>query len=280
MRIGKYEVISIKSGLFRLDGGAMFGVVPKVLWNKLNPADDLNRINLTTRSLLLISDQRKILVDTGLGNKFDEKFKNIYAIENLPIDVALIKKGINPEEITDVIITHLHFDHTGGSTKIENDRIIPTFLNAKYYIQKSHFDWALNPSDKDRASFIKQDFLPLKEFNQIVFTDGDFKLDDEIEILISNGHTPNQQHLKVSDGTTTLFYCGDLIPTSAHIPYPYVMSYDLYPLTTIEEKKRILPQAFEENWILFFEHDPFVSSVTLSEGKKGFEIREKNIIQD
>lgn len=280
MRIGKYEVISIKSGLFRLDGGAMFGVVPKVLWNKLNPADDLNRINLTTRSLLLISDQRKILVDTGLGNKFDEKFKNIYAIENLPIDVALIKKGINPEEITDVIITHLHFDHTGGSTKIENDRIIPTFLNAKYYIQKSHFDWALNPSDKDRASFIKQDFLPLKEFNQIVFTDGDFKLDDEIEILISNGHTPNQQHLKVSDGSTTLFYCGDLIPTSAHIPYPYVMSYDLYPLTTIEEKKRILPQAFEENWILFFEHDPFVSSVTLSEGKKGFEIREKNIIQD
>lgn len=280
MRIGKYEVISIKSGLFRLDGGAMFGVVPKVLWNKLNPADDLNRINLTTRSLLLISDQRKILVDTGLGNKFDEKFKNIYAIENLPIDVALIKKGINPEEITDVIITHLHFDHTGGSTKIENDRIIPTFLNAKYYIQKSHFDWALNPSDKDRASFIKQDFLPLKEFNQIVFTDGDLKLDDEIEILISNGHTPNQQHLKVSDGSTTLFYCGDLIPTSAHIPYPYVMSYDLYPLTTIEEKKRILPQAFEENWILFFEHDPFVSSVTLSEGKKGFEIREKNIIQD
>ncbi|MCR4416200.1 MAG: MBL fold metallo-hydrolase [Ignavibacteria bacterium] len=280
MRIGKYEVISIKSGLFRLDGGAMFGVVPKVLWNKLNPADDLNRINLTTRSLLLISDQRKILVDTGLGNKFDEKFKNIYAIENLPIDAALIKKGINPEEITDVIITHLHFDHTGGSTKIENDRIIPTFSNAKYYIQKSHFDWALNPSDKDRASFIKQDFLPLKEFNQIVFTDGDFKLDDEIEILISNGHTPNQQHLKVSDGTTTLFYCGDLIPTSAHIPYPYVMSYDLYPLTTIEEKKRILPQAFEENWILFFEHDPFVSSVTLSEGKKGFEIREKNIIQD
>lgn len=280
MRIGKYEVISIKSGLFRLDGGAMFGVVPKVLWNKLNPADDLNRINLTTRSLLLISDQRKILVDTGLGNKFDEKFKNIYAIENLPIDAALIKKGINPDEITDVIITHLHFDHTGGSTKIENDRIIPTFLNAKYYIQKSHFDWALNPSDKDRASFIKQDFLPLKEFNQIVFTDGDLKLDDEIEILISNGHTPNQQHLKVSDGSTTLFYCGDLIPTSAHIPYPYVMSYDLYPLTTIEEKKRILPQAFEENWILFFEHDPFVSSVTLSEGKKGFEIREKNIIQD
>jgi glyoxylase-like metal-dependent hydrolase (beta-lactamase superfamily II) len=280
MRIGKYEVISIKSGMFRLDGGAMFGVVPKVLWNKLNPADDLNRINLTTRSLLLISDQRKILVDTGLGNKFDEKFKNIYAIENLPIDAALIKKGINPEEITDVIITHLHFDHTGGSTKIENDRIIPTFSNAKYYIQKSHFDWALNPSDKDRASFIKQDFLPLEKFNQIVFTDGNFKLDDEIEILISNGHTPNQQHLKVSDGTTTLFYCGDLIPTSAHIPYPYVMSYDLYPLTTIEEKKKILPQAFEENWILFFEHDPFVSSVTLSEGKKGFEIREKNIIQD
>ncbi|MGB9664399.1 MAG: MBL fold metallo-hydrolase [Ignavibacteria bacterium] len=280
MRIGKYEIVSVKSGMFRLDGGAMFGVVPKVLWNKLNPADDLNRINLTTRSLLLVSDRRKILVDTGLGNKFDDKFKNIYAIDNFPIDEALRQKGFHQDEITDVLITHLHFDHTGGSTKFENNSVIPTFKNAKYYVQKSQFEWALNPSDKDRASFVKEDFLPIQEFNQVEFTEGNFRLDDEIEIIISNGHTPSQQHLKISDGKNTLFYCGDLIPTSAHIPFPYVMSYDLFPLTTIEEKKKILPQAYEEKWILFFEHDPFVSSVIITEGKKGFEIKEKNIIED
>ena len=280
MRIGKYEILSIKSGMFRLDGGAMFGIVPKVLWNKLNHADDLNRINLATRSLLLISDKRKILVDTGLGNKFDEKFKNIYAIENIQIDEALKKKGFRRDDITDVIITHLHFDHTGGSTEFENGSIVPTFKKAKYYIQKSQFNWALNPTDKDRLSFIKEDFLPIKDFNQIEFTEGNFKLDDEIEILISNGHTPYQQHLKISDGKNTVFYCGDLIPTSAHLPYPYVMSYDLHPLTTIEEKKKFLHQAFEENWILFFEHDPFTSSIILGEGKKGFEVKEKDIIQD
>lgn len=280
MKIGKYEIYSVKSGIFRLDGGAMFGVVPKVLWNKLNPADDLNRINLVTRSLLLISNDKKILVDTGLGNKFDEKFKDIYAVENISIEEALKLKGFHSDEITDVVITHLHFDHTGGSTKLEDGSIVPTFKNAKYYIQKSHFEWALNPSEKDRASFLKENFLPIKDFNQIVFTEGNFKLDEEIEIKVSNGHTPFQQHLKISDGENTIFYCGDLIPTSAHIPYPYVMSYDLYPLTTIEEKKKILPQAFEGNWILFFEHDPFTSSVTITEGKKGFEIKEKDIIPD
>lgn len=275
MKIGKYEILSVKSGTFKLDGGAMFGVVPKVLWNKTNPADDLNRINLATRSLLLISEKRKILVDTGIGNKFDEKFKNIYAVENLTIDEVIKQKGINPDTITDVVITHLHFDHAGGSTKISGDEVIPTFRNAKYHIQKGHYEWALNPSEKDRASFLKDDFLPLQDFNQLVLTEGEFKLDDEIEIIVSNGHTPFQQHLKISDGKQTLFYCGDMIPTSSHIPYPYVMSYDLYPLTTIEEKKKILPQAYEENWILFFEHDPDISAVTLKESKKGFEINQK-----
>ncbi|MCX8057533.1 MAG: MBL fold metallo-hydrolase [Ignavibacteria bacterium] len=274
MKIGKYEIISVKSGMFRLDGGAMFGVVPKVLWNKTNPADELNRIDLATRSLLLVSNDKKILVDTGLGNKFDEKFKQIYAVDNLPIDEALKLMHINPDEITDVIITHLHFDHTGGSTKKFDDEVAPTFRNAKYYVQKEHFEWALNPSDKDRASFLKEDFLPLQDFNQLILTEGNFKFDDEIEILTFNGHTPFQQLPKISDGEKTIFYCGDLIPTSSHIPYPYVMSYDLFPLTTIEEKKKLLPQAFEEKWILFFEHDPKTSAITLKEGKKGFEINQ------
>ncbi len=272
MKIGKYEIHSIKSGIFKLDGGAMFGVVPKVLWNKTNQSDELNRINLATRSLLLISEKRKVLVDTGIGNKFDDKFKTIYAVENHGIDDALRMKGIDPDQITDVIITHLHFDHTGGSTKNCGDEIIPTFKNAKYYIQKAQYEWALNPSDKDKASYLKEDFIPIRNFNQLVLTEGNFQLDDDIEVIISNGHTPFQQHLKISDGQRTIFYCGDLIPTSSHIPYPYVMSYDLFPLTTIEEKKKILPQAYEENWILFFEHDPKISAVTLKEGKKGFEV--------
>ncbi len=275
MKIGKYKIYSLKSGIFRLDGGAMFGVVPKVIWNKLNPADELNRINLSTRSLLLVSDKKKIIVDTGIGNKFDEKFKNIYAIENLSLEDLLNSKGIEPDSITDVIITHLHFDHTGGSTKIINDKIVPTFRNAKYFVQRKQFEWALNPSEKDRASFIKDDFLPLQEFNQLVLKDGNFKFDDEIEIITTNGHTPYQQHLKISDGENILFYCGDLIPTTAHIPIPYVMSYDLFPVTTIEEKKKILLQAFEEKWLLFFEHDPEISAVNLKESKKGFEVDQK-----
>ncbi len=196
MKIGKYEIYSIKSGMFKLDGGAMFGVVPKVLWNKTNPADDLNRINLATRSLLLVSEDRRILVDTGIGNKNDEKFKNIYAVENLSIDEALTKKGFNSDSITDVVISHLHFDHAGGSTKLSDKEIVPAFKNAKFYIQKEHYQWALNPSEKDRASFLKDDFLPLQDFNQLILTEGNFKLDDEIEIIVSNGHTPFQQHLK------------------------------------------------------------------------------------
>lgn len=272
MKIGKYEIHSIKSGIFKLDGGAMFGVVPKVLWNKTNTSDELNRIYLATRSLLLISEKRKVLVDTGIGNKFDDKFKTIYAVENHGIDDALRMKGFDPDQITDVLITHLHFDHTGGSTKKLGDEIIPTFKNAKYYIQKAQYEWALNPSDKDKASYLKEDFIPIRDFNQLVLKEGNFQLDDDIEVITSNGHTPFQQHLKISDGQKTIFYCGDLIPTSSHIPYPYVMSYDLFPLTTIEEKKKILPQAYEENWILFFEHDPNISSVTLKEGKKGFEV--------
>ncbi len=280
MKLGKWELISVKSGKFGLDGGAMFGVVPKVLWNKTNPADEQNRIDLATRSLLLISNDRKILVDTGLGNKFDDKFKSIYAIQNIPIDEALKQKNILPDEITDVIITHLHFDHTGGSTKRVNGKVVPTFPNAKYYVQKDHYHWALNPSEKDKASFLLDDFQPLEEHGQLIILEGSTKITEEIEVITTNGHTPAQQHLKLTVNDKTIFYCGDLIPTSSHIQFPYIMSYDLYPLTTLKEKKEILPIAYEEKWILFFEHDPLVSSVTITSGSKGFVADTKNIIPD
>lgn len=282
MKLGKFEIHSIVTGRFALDGGAMFGVVPKVLWERTNPADDRNRITLSMRSLLIISDDRKILVDTGAGNKNNDKFKSIYGIQNVDgwFDNALKKYELTTNDITDVILTHLHFDHCGGSTKLVDDKVIPTFPKAKYYIQREHFEWALNSSDKDRVSFIKDDFIPLKNNDQLVLTEGEFRLFDGIEILTSNGHTPKQQHVKLSSEGKTIFYTGDLIPTASHIPYPYVMGYDLYPIKTIEEKKKILPQAYEENWILFFEHDPFVNSVRITSSEKGFIIKEKNILDD
>lgn len=282
MKLGKFEIHSIVTGQFALDGGAMFGVVPKVLWERTNPADDRNRITLSMRSLLIISDDRKILVDTGAGNKNNDKFKSIYGIQNVDgwFDNALKKYELTTNDITDVILTHLHFDHCGGSTKLVDDKVIPTFPKAKYYIQREHFEWALNSSDKDRVSFIKDDFIPLKNNDQLVLTEGEFRLFDGIEILTSNGHTPKQQHVKLSSEGKTIFYTGDLIPTASHIPYPYVMGYDLYPIKTIEEKKKILPQAYEENWILFFEHDPFVNSVRITSSEKGFIIKEKNILDD
>lgn len=282
MKLGKFEIHSIVTGQFALDGGAMFGVVPKVLWERTNPADDRNRIALSMRSLLIISNDRKILVDTGAGNKNNDKFNSIYGIQNVDgwFDNALKKYDLTTNDITDVILTHLHFDHCGGSTKLVDDEVVPTFPKAKYYIQREHFEWALNASDKDRVSFIKDDFIPLKNNDQLVLTEGEFRLFDGIEILTSNGHTPKQQHVKLSSEGKTIFYTGDLIPTASHIPYPYVMGYDLYPIKTIEEKKKILPQAYEENWILFFEHDPFVNSVTIISSEKGFIIKEKNILDD
>jgi glyoxylase-like metal-dependent hydrolase (beta-lactamase superfamily II) len=282
MKFGKFEIHPILTGHFALDGGAMFGVVPKVLWEKTNPADKQNRITLAMRSLLIISDDRKILVDTGAGNKNNDKFNSIYGIQNADgwFNSALKRFNILPDDITDVILTHLHFDHCGGSTKIAEGEVIPTFANAKYYIQREHFEWALKASDKDRASFLKDDFMPLKNFSQLILLEGEIELFDGLEILTSNGHTPKQQHVKLCSEEKKLFYTADMIPTSSHIPYPYVMGYDLYPVTTIEEKKKILPQAYEENWILFFEHDPFVHSATITSTEKGFIVKQKNILED
>lgn len=278
MKIGKYELYTVETGRFRLDGGAMFGIVPKVIWNKLNPADERNRIELALRTLLIVEDKRKILVDTGIGNKWQDKYRDIYGIDHskFTLEKSLEKLGFKTDDITDVILTHLHFDHAGGSTYIDEDGTIkPTFKNATYYVQKSNLDLALNPNEKDRASYLKENFVPLMEFNQLEVVDGEFEIFDGIEIIVSNGHTTGQQLVKVSDGEKTLIYCGDLIPTSSHIPIPYVMAYDLRPLVTMEEKKKLLKQAVEENWILFFEHDPYADAVTVKLGKKNYEIKER-----
>lgn len=276
MQIGKYKLSIVESGFFALDGGAMFGIIPKVLWQKTNPPDEINRIKMSTRHLLLESDSKKIIIDTGMGDKWDEKLKSIYSIDDkFSMNLALAHKGIKVDDITDVILTHLHFDHTGGSTKQNNEKLEPAFPNAKYYVQKQNFDWARLPSDRDKASYIKENFLPLFEEGLIKFINGDKQLDDEIELIVINGHTFGQQMVKISDRATTFLFCADLIPTYAHIPLPYIMGYDLQPLVTLEEKKTILKRALDEDWKLFFGHDPEIAFASIKKFGEGYKVDKK-----
>ncbi len=277
MKIGKYDVRFLPTASFGLDGGAMFGIIPKVLWQKTNPPDDANRITLGTRCILLQSDSKNILVDTGIGDFWDEKFNKIYRIDKSEsyLEKSLKDLNLSAGDITDVILTHLHFDHTGGSTVLDNEKMIPAFPNANYYVQKKHFEWAMNPSDRDKGSFIQNRFVPLHENGVLNFIEGDSRFDDEIELLVINGHTFAQQMIKLSGGNETLLFCGDLIPTASHVPVPYVMGYDIQPLVTVEEKKKYLSLAVEEEWKLVFEHDPFVTAATVTKTAKGFAVKEK-----
>jgi len=277
LKIGKYKIKILDAAKFALDGGAMFGIIPKQLWQKTNPADSLNRVILSANCLLLESGNKKILVDTGLGNKWDEKSKLIYNIEQINIGIIeqLKQYGISAEQITDVILTHLHFDHTGGSTRFVNGKIVPTFSNATYYVSKKNFDWAMSPSERDKGSYIKDNFEPLAKEGVLKFLDDDENFDDVISLITINGHTFGQQMIKISDSTNTLLYCGDLLPFSSHVHLPNIMGYDLQPLVTLEEKKRILTKATEEDWLLVFEHDPFTQSAKVQRTEKSFSIKEK-----
>ena len=278
MQIGKYTLKTILSGFIGLDGGAMFGIIPKPLWEKTNPADELNRVTLSTRSLLLASEDKKILIDTGMGSKWDEKSKKIYRIDpKLDIELALLQYEINPNEITDVLLTHLHFDHTGGSTKLENGKIIPTFPNAKYFVQKKNFEWAMNPSDRDKGSYIKENFEPLVKEGVLNLIDGEINFDENISFRIINGHTFAQQMIKISDSSNTILYCADLMPFVSHIRIPYVMGYDLQPMVTVQEKQKYLQLAANENWYLFFGHDPEFSLATVKHSEKGI-VQDKTFV--
>ncbi len=276
MIIGKYKISTIETGTFGLDGGAMFGIIPKPLWNKSTPADEKNRIKLGARCLLLESSSKKILIDTGMGNNWDEKSKKIYDIkqpENVLVQ-ALAEKNIQPEEITDVILTHLHFDHVGGAVRNENGKIMPVFTNAKFHIQKDQYKWASEPSDKDKGSFIKSTFVPLYNEGMINFVHGEKQFDDEITLIPTGGHTFGHQIIKIADSSNTLLYCADLIPTMAHVPLPYIMGYDINPLISIKEKKMYLRLAETENWKLIFEHDPVNVCATVKSTEKGFAVKE------
>ncbi len=272
MRIGKYKLTILNTGTFGLDGGAMFGIIPKPLWQKNTPADDKNRITLGARCLLLESDSKKVLVETGMGDSWDEKFKSIYNVDfsENNLDKSLANIGLKNEDITDVILTHLHFDHTGGSTKLENEKFVPAFPNAKYHVQKEQLNWAENSSSRDKGSFIPHTFLPLVKEGVLKFTKADSYFDDGIQFFKINGHTIGQQILKISDDSNTYLFCADLIPTMHHIPITYVMGYDIQPLETVKEKDKYLHLAVEENWKLIFGHDNNNACATVKLTEKGY----------
>ncbi|MDR4505004.1 MAG: MBL fold metallo-hydrolase [Candidatus Scalindua sp.] len=277
MKIGKYELHQIETGIFGLDGGAMFGIVPRPLWSKLNIPDEENRIDMALRALLIMGDKRNILVDTGIGNKFTDKHKKIYRIdqEKNNLNDSLKKFNLGTEDITDVLLTHLHFDHAGGATGIEDGEHTLTFPNATYYVQKINYEWALNPSDKDRGSYLRENFVPIAEKEKLHMVEGEGEIFPQIEVLVSNGHTVGQQLVKVSDGKQTLVYCADLIPTVSHIKIPYITGYDIYPLKTIDEKRELLSMASSNGWVLFLEHDADSEAVKVEKSEVGFTVREK-----
>ncbi len=273
------QVYSVDTGYFKLDGGAMFGVVPKVLWNKLNPADDNNLCTWAMRCMLIEDGEQKILIDTGMGNKQSEKFFSYYYPHG---DGELMKSiqqlGFSAEDITDVILTHLHFDHCGGAVIKKDEKLIPAFPNAIYWSTAKHWDWAMNPNSREKASFLKENFVPLQEHGQLKFIDenenGITAFSSNIDILFAYGHTQSMMLPLIKYKEKTVCYMADLIPSSSHIPLPYVMGYDMFPMTTLIEKEKFLKKACEENYVLFFEHDPVGECCTVELTEKGFKRKE------
>lgn len=286
LQIGPYEVCPIPTGVFGLDGGAMFGTVPKVLWEKSNPPDEKNRIEMEARGLLLKSKDCNILIDTGnggdfvlkYGEKLGPKFAQMYNIsdEGPSLLKSLKTHGLNPEDIHHVVLTHLHFDHAGGATTELNGQLVPTFPNAQYWVQKGNFETASLPNLRERASYYPANFIPLKDKGVLNFLDGDKEnFLPGLSALTSDGHTKSQQMIKVTDGSVTLLYCGDVVPTSTHVKVPWLMGYDLHPLTLMEEKQKYLAQAADQSWYLFFEHDPYCDSALIERNGQDFGVKKR-----
>ena len=271
------KLYSINTGYFKLDGGAMFGVVPKSLWQKTNPADDNNMCSWAMRALLLEDGDRLMLFDCGIGDKQSEKFFGYYFLYgDDTLDKSLAANGFSRNDITDVFLTHLHFDHCGGAIIRDGELLVPAFPNAHFWSNKAHWEWATNPNDREKASFLKENIIPLEESGQLKmiqrhddYTEGVFP---EIDVLFVDGHTESQMIPHIHYKGRKIAYVADLIPSVGHIPLPYVMGYDVRPLVTLEEKKRFLDWAVEEDYILFFEHDPENECCTLQRTEKGVRV--------
>lgn len=284
LTIGDYRVHAVPTGLFGLDGGAMFGTVPKVMWEKSNPPDSQNRIAMEARALLLKSKGRVVIVDCGIGADFNAKygekmgpkFAEMYAMDGGSTSLAnsLINIGLTTKDVTDVILTHLHFDHAGNATRADgNGKLVPTFENARYYVQRANLETARTPNRRERASYYAANFEPLIEAGVLTILDGPVsELMPGISVGVSDGHTLGQQYVRVSDGKTTLYYCADVIPTSSHVRLSWVMGYDLRPLDLIEEKVKLLEQAAREHAYLFFEHDPYLDATQVIKDRGDFAV--------
>lgn len=283
------KLYSINTGYFKLDGGAMFGVVPKMIWNEINPADENNLCSWALRCLLIEDGNRLILVDNGMGDKQEAKFlRHYYLHGDDTLDKSLTKYGFHRDDITDVFLTHLHFDHCGGSIKREGDKLVPAFKNATYWSNKQHWNWATHPNDREKASFLKENILPIEESGQLKFVDNMPMTDDGTKAMIVpetlpevdwelastkirfvNGHTNSMMLPQIKYKDKTIVYVADLLPSEGHIPIPYVMAYDMFPLTTLNEKKSFLKEAVENDYILFFEHDPLHECCNLKQTERG-----------
>jgi glyoxylase-like metal-dependent hydrolase (beta-lactamase superfamily II) len=275
------KLYSINTGYFKLDGGAMFGVVPKTMWNKLNPADENNLCNWAMRSLLIEDGNKLILIDNGLGDKQDAKFFGHYHLNgDDTLDQSLAKYGFSKDDITDVILTHLHFDHCGGSIKREGDKLVPAFKNATFWSNENHWKWATQPNEREKASFLKENILPIQESGQLKFAPVEENVSiitEKLTLKFVSGHTDAMMLPVIQYQNKTIVFAADLLPSVAHIPMPYIMAYDMFPLTTLNEKRSFLNEALLKDYILFFEHDPAIECCTLQNAERG--IREKEIFK-
>lgn len=288
------KLYSINAGYFKLDGGAMFGVVPKSIWNKLNPADENNMCSWALRCLLVEDEGRLILIDNGMGDKQDEKFFGHYYLHgDDTLDRSLAQHGFTRDDITDVFLTHLHFDHCGGSIVKEGDKLVPAFKNARYWSNEHHWKWATEPNAREKASFLKENILPIQESGRLHF----FKLDaaqpnnnglavhssgitSNLSFFTVHGHTDAMMLPRISYKGKTIVFMADLLPSTAHIPLPYVMAYDMFPLTTLTEKKLFLTEAQQNDYVLFFEHDPVNECCNLQLTEKGIKVKDTFKLSD
>jgi glyoxylase-like metal-dependent hydrolase (beta-lactamase superfamily II) len=272
MTVGPYRLHEVLAGQLRLDGGAMFGIIPRPLWEGRIPPDDRGRIPLAMRCLLLESSDRLILIDSGLGDKYDDKFADIYGVdqESSNLLASLQQAGFAREDVTDVILTHLHFDHCGGSTRRgASGELEVTFPNARHHVQRAHWDWA-HESPREQASFLTENLAPLAEAGVLHFVDGEQELFDGVSLHVVNGHTRGQQLVRIHDGRQQVLFAADLLPTAAHVPLLWVMAYDVAPLDTIREKEVLLEQAAAEGWLVVFEHDVRHAAGRIEKTERGY----------
>ena len=273
------KLYSINTGYFKLDGGAMFGVVPKTIWNKINPADENNLCSWALRCLLIEDGDRLILVDNGNGDKQDAKFFSHYHLHgDDTLEKSLAKYGFTKSDITDVFLTHLHFDHCGGSIKREGDKLVPNFPNATFWSNKEHWEWATEPNEREKASFLKENILPIQESGKLKFMEvvkgnesklGEVNFSETISVRFVNGHTQGMMVPQISYKSKKVVFMADLLPSAGHIPIPYIMAYDMQPLLSLQEKKLFLKDAVENDYILFFEHDKDHECCTLQHTERG-----------